>query len=160
MSIDSQYISDDRFQDILDEQNITGLTDDQQQDLVDRAVGDLEAQLCERFVVPLQVTTPGDFEVAPKFAQQKALNAVISRIRSLLGLDKARNLVIESTQKYIDVHYIDFKGHIKDLLDPKKHYGFQLNSFSVGSFDPVQTIGLARANNETEIILDPHVPLF
>ncbi len=160
MAITSQYITDDQFTDIIDEQNITGKTDEQLQNIVDRASGDLETELCERFVVPLQGIAGADYSSCPGFALQKITNAMIAKVRQIIGKDAARNIVVDSTQKYIDVHMVDFKGHIKDLLDAKKHFGFQLNSASDGAYDPVQSLGLARADNRMKVEFDPNTPWF
>jgi len=160
MAIQSQYITDKKLNEILNEQNIQGYGEERKQDLIDRAVGDLESGICERYVVPLINADSGEYSTTPKFAQQKVLNAVISRIRGLIGNDQMRNLVIESTQKYVDVHAADFAKHIKELLDAKKHFGFKLNDASDGAYDPVQSLGLARADNRTRIIPDKDFPQF
>lgn len=160
MDYSSRYIDEDKIDKILADLNIEGLSDDQVQNILDRAEGDLETELCERFVVPLISENGDPFFKAPKFAQQKVLNAIYAKIRSIIGKDKDRNIVVDATQRYIDVHEQDFKQHIKTLLDSKKKFGFKLNTFSEGSYEPTQSIGLARANNDIVVEPDPDIPLF
>lgn len=156
--ITSQYISDDQFQAILDDLNITDKDDAQQQELLDRAVADLEADLSERFVVPLIGAGFTPYTSAPAFARNKVINALKSKIRQLIGRDNNRNLVIESTERYVDVHKLAYQDDVKSLLNPKIMYGFQLQEYAQGAVVPVQKLGLARADNELEVEVDPMPP--
>lgn len=154
MATTNAYLSDAQFQVILKALNVDTMSDDEQQDLLNRATGDVETELCERFVVPLVADNAGAFNTAPVYAQQKVINALRAAIRKNLAEDKNANIVVESTERFINVHEKAFEAHIKILLNPKKHYGFKMQSQADGAIDPVQTIGLARADNETKIVVD------
>ena len=156
MSITSQYIGDVQFNKILVNLNIEEYSDADKQDLIDRATADFESDLCERFVVPL-VALSGAFSTAPQFARNKVLEALRCKIRQIISHDQNKNnsVVVDTTQKYIDLNKIAYKDHVKDLLDAKRVYGFKLNFQSVGSMEPLQTIGIGRANNEYGLEDDP-----
>ena len=155
------YISRTNFVKILIDLNVDatadgGYGDVEQNDLIDRAVGDLESDLVERFVVPLTALS-GDFKTAPIYAQQKVLNALKSKIRQIIGGDKQKNIVIDSTERYIDLKLKEYKDHIKDLLNHKRDFKMKLQSFaSDTALQPVQTIGVARPSDKrtTEILSD------
>lgn len=155
----SIYITDAQYLAVLDALDIA-YVDSQGVDLLDkfeildRAVGDMEADLCERFIVPLQTDGSGDFSTAPAYAQNKILNTIKSKIRQIIGADKNRNLVIDNTQRYIDLHQREYKEHITTLLDPKKLFGLALQSQAQGAVVPTQTVGLARANNRFRAVPD------
>jgi hypothetical protein len=157
VAIKSQYITEDQFVAIMGELNIAGKEDAELQELLDRSVGDLEADLCERFIVPLVEVSGGAYSTAPAFARRKVLNAIKSKIRELVGRDHNRNLVIDSTQKYIDVHKSAYQADIKVLLDPLKVFGFQLQPQAEGAVEPMQHVGLARANNDPVFVDDPDI---
>lgn len=153
MAYTSQYISTDVFRWLLDDLNIV-YDGKQQDDLLMRAVGDLEADLSKKFKVPLINATGVSFCAAPDFARNKVLNALKAKIRQLIGTDKNRNLVIESTEKYIDTHKIEYKDNINVLLDPMIDFGFLLLGQAVDAQTPVQHVALGRADNETELAFD------
>jgi len=156
---DFRYISKAQFKDVLDDLNIDetedgGLSAKQQTSLLKRANGDLESALVERFVVPL-VGNAGPFSTAPEYSRQKVLNAVISKITQLIGLDKQKNIVVESTERYIDIKKADYNGHVKDLLNHKRIFEFKLQDFSSDrALQPVQVIGVARGDNKRESFLN------
>lgn len=160
MSVEAfRYITRDEFAEILEDLNIDatesgGYSDKRQKKLLARANGDLEADMVERFVVPLQGAS-GNYLTAPDYSRQKVLNALTSKIRQLVGLDKQKNIVIDSTERFIDLKERDYKGHIKDLLNAKRIFGFKLQGFaSDGAVEPVQSIGVARANNTRKSFVD------
>ena len=93
------YITKANFQKILVDLNVDSTADGgfgevEQNDLIDRAVGDLESDLVERFIVPLLALKTG-FENAPSYSRQKVLNAIKAKIRQIIGEDKQKNIVIE-----------------------------------------------------------------
>lgn len=157
MSVFNDYITEAQFGGILDTLNIQNDSSIDQQDILDRATGDMESELVERFVVPLVAESGGAFSTAPSFARLKVLSALRAAIRRTIGQDKNVNIVVESTERYIDLHDKAFKDHIKTLLDPKKHYGFKMQDQADGAIDPVQTIGLARADNDPHVVTDRSV---
>jgi hypothetical protein len=154
LAIVSQYITDDQFSDVLARLNIDSMEDLERQELVDRAHGDLEADLCERFTVPLLTKDGTAYANAPAFARNKVLNAMKAKLRQIIGNDAARNLVLENTQRYVDVHGKDYKSHIEALNDPKRVYGFQLTEQAAGAMEPMQRMGLARADNKISVEVD------
>src|SRR4051812_28945484 len=115
----SVYISDVDFNAILTSLNVTPEGDPF--DLLDRAIGDFESDMSERFLVPL-TAIGGAFSLAPSYAREKVKSALKTKIRQILGSDNARNVVVESTQKYIDVQKSVYEDHKKALLDPKKTF--------------------------------------
>lgn len=157
MSVFNDYITESQFGGILDALNIELDADIDQQDILDRATGDLESELVERFVVPLVPDSGGAFSTAPSYARLKVLSALRAAIRRTIGQDKNVNIVVESTERYIDLHDKAFKDHVKTLLDPKKHYGFKMQTQADGAIDPIQSIGLARADNGPHIVPDRSV---
>ena len=143
------YISRTNFVKILTDLNVDatadgGYGDVEQNDLIDRATGDLESDLVERFVIPLAALS-GEFKTAPVYSQQKVLNALKAKIRQIIGGDKQKNIVIDSTERYIDLKLSEYNRHIKDLLNHKRDFKMKLQSFaSDTALQPVQTIGVAR----------------
>jgi len=162
---DFRYISKDEFADVLEDLNIDedeegGFSKKRQRKLLARANGDLEADLVERFIVPL-LGTGGAYETAPDYSRQKVLNALISKIRQIIGLDKQKNLVIDSTERFIDLKLADYNRHIKDLLNAKRTFGFKLQSFaSDGAVEPVQSIGVARGDNKRDTFINDEEDTF
>lgn len=148
MSASNTYITAPQFKGILDTLNIQNMDDVALQDILDRATGDVEAELCERFLVPLVAKGGGDYSTAPPFARQKVLNALRAAVKKVIGEDKAANVVVDSTERYVDVNKASFDMHIKTLLNPKKHFDFSMQPQAEGSIDPIQSVGLARADNE------------
>lgn len=158
----NQYISGEKFQGILEELNINitekgrdGYYDSKS--LLERATGDLESDLVERFVVPLVAHNGGAFSSAPDYAKQKVLNAINAKIRQIIGNDLNKNgITIDSTQKFIDVQKTAYEDHRRGLLDPKKLYGLKLQEQAEGAVVPIQTIGLGRADNHTHFTYGHH----
>ncbi|MGZ3686696.1 MAG: hypothetical protein ACXWPM_00015 [Bdellovibrionota bacterium] len=151
--VDSIYLTDDQFQAVLKPLNVE-LSDEEQQELLDRAVGDLEGELVLRFVVPLRSGAAGDYASAQAYSRNIVLTALKSRIKSLVGIDKNRNVVVEQGQRYIDLHKIEFDGRIKMLLDPHRKFDFQLQPQAQDAIDPIQSIGVARADNRLHLDID------
>lgn len=153
------YITKAQFDEILIGLNIDvtedgGFNAKKQRSLLERAVGDLESDLVERFTVPL-TGTKGAYSTAPQYARQKVLNAISSKVRQIIGLDEQKNITIDSTERFIDLKKADYNGHIKNLLNAKRTFGFKLQSFaSDGAVEPVQSVGLARGNNKRESFID------
>lgn len=144
------YISEEEFQKILDALNLN-YTEDQRQDLLERATGDFESDMCERYIVPLVCEAGSPFKDAPPFAKRKVLNAMNLKIRQIVGSDNNRNLIIDSTQKFIDTQKYAYQDCVKVLLDPKKVFGFKFQPQAEGAVEPYQSIGLGRADNELEV---------
>jgi hypothetical protein len=148
----SIYITDDQYDAILLSLNVT-FTDDTHFDVLDRAVADFEGDMVERFTVPLAgVGVP--FSSVADFARNKALNAMKAKIRQILGNDNARNVVVESTQRYVDVQKSVYEDQKKALLDPKRIWGFQMQAQAQDAVTPIQSVGIARARNERREIPD------
>ncbi len=152
--IDSTYITDEQFQDVLKTLDVVKTTAEQQ-DILDRAVGEMEGELCERFVVPLRAKNGGPLVSAPAHSQMLLVNAVKAKVRQVIGGDAMRNIVIESTQRLIDGNQTEFKRLINILNDPKKDFGLKLTSQASGSMEPVQKLGLGRADNRLKRVRDP-----
>lgn len=153
----NQYITVTQYQGLLADLDYAECDDAKQQDLLDRATADLEADLSKKYTVPL---TPflGDTYLAMqgdpsrRWATNKVLNAIKSKLREIIGYDKNRNLtgVIESTQKFINVHSLEYKEQIKVLLDNDIVFGFVIQSYANDSQSPVQSLGLARSDNDVD----------
>ena len=151
-----RYISKKAYLKVLEDLNIDqteegGFDTFDENDLIDRAVGDLESDLVKRFVVPLVALSGGPYDSSPFYDKQKILNAIKSKIRQLIGDDKVKNIVIDSSERYIDLKKSSYKSDIKTLLDPERIYGFRLQTFADdGALNPVQQIGVARPDNRTD----------
>lgn len=145
----NQYITSQQFDVVLQSLNYQASTT-QQQEILDRATGDLEADLAEKFVVPLEYKGGGAFTACPAFAKMKVLNALKAKVRQIIGYDQNRNLVIESTERFVDTHGRDYKDQIKVLLESKIDFKFRLLSQAEEAREAVQFLGLARSNNTTD----------
>lgn len=152
MGLGNQYISEDEFQGLLSRLNIDFSSEkgeESARSLLKRSTADMESDLCRRFMVPLVAQAGGPYSTAPEFARSKVLNTLEAKIRQNIGTDNNRNLVIDSTQKYIDTAKYSYQDHLKALLDPEAMFGFRLQPQAQGAQVPVQSIGLGRADNRT-----------
>ena len=154
------YITKKQYQDLLEDLNIDqsesgGLSPRQQNDLLDEAVGELEGDLVERFTVPLQAANKRPYETAPSYARQKVLSCLKAKIRELIGHNKMKNIVIDSTDKFIDLKHKKYTTQIKALLDPKRDMGLNLQEYAGdGALQPVQKVGVARTDDTRMIELN------
>lgn len=146
IQVDSPYLSADQFEKVLKPLNLN-LSIEDKQELLDRATADLEAELVKRFVVPLVKAEGGTFEDAAGYSKNIVVTALKSRIKSVAGIDKNRNVVVEQGQRFVDLHKQEFDGRIKLLLDPTRHFDFMLQPQAQDAIDPYQHIGIARADN-------------
>jgi len=155
--VQNQYINALQFKDVLDDLNIT-LSEFKQQELLNRATADMEADLSKKFVVPLVTSVNGfqqsstaflPYTDAPSFAQNKVLTTVKEKLREIIGYDRNKNLIgtIESTQKFMNIHGDLYKKQMQDLLDSEVDYNFLLQPWAVDSKTPIQHIGLSRADD-------------
>lgn len=149
-TVANQYITADQFSAVLDDLSYQE-DDTTQQELLDRATADLESDLSQRFVVPLVSQDTGAYADAPSYARNRVLNMLKEKIREIIGYDKNKNLVgtIESTEKFINVHQIQYKEFLKGMLDPKIIYNFLMQTYAQNAIVPVQYIALSRADDET-----------
>lgn len=154
LQVDSPYISDKQFHAVLEPLNVN-LSNEQLQELLDRAVGDLEGELVLRFIVPLLSAASAPFDQVQSYSKNIVLTALKSRIKSLVGIDQNRNVIVEQGQRYIDLHKVEFDGRIKLLLDPKRTFDFKLQSQAEDSIEPIASIGLGRADNRLHTEIDP-----
>lgn len=151
------YISDAEIQMILKRYSLdtasvdSALTLDQLNLLIEEAVGEFETKMCSRYVVPL-TTVNGSYELAPQASRAKAKIAVKAMIKVVLARDFGVNSEYGENGEIMKMHQATFSGHLKDFLDVKKVYGFKLQEFAGEASQPVQTIGLARGNNEFESV--------
>jgi hypothetical protein len=150
----SIYISDQSYGWVLQDLNYSDSESAKKLEIIQRAVGDFEADMAQKFVVPLQTKTGTAYSLSPSFAQNKVLNAIKDKIREIIGYDKNRNLTgtIDSTEKFLNVHGEAYKKQIKDLLNPKIDYGFLMLDQAQDAQTPVQHIGLSKADNGTDPI--------
>lgn len=148
----SQYITHAQYCLVLAEINADTMSVISKDDLLDRATADLEADLAEKFVVPLIPTIGGVYLSTPTFARNKVLNAMKAKIKELFGYDKNRELTgtMEGTERFINVHGLEYKGQIKQILNNKVEYGFKRLYQADDSQSPVQHIALSKANNDTD----------
>jgi hypothetical protein len=147
----SIYITDSQYEKVLKDLDVNFTEEEDRFDLLDRAVGDMEADLVERFIVPLLNVDGGAFSNAPIYARNKIVNVIKNKIRQLVGRDHNRNLIVDSTQKYIDVQKIAYQDDLKVLMDPKKVFGFKLQPQSENAVSPIQSVGVARADNRLRL---------
>jgi hypothetical protein len=163
--VQNQYINTFQFQDILSDLSVQ-LNTFKQQELLNRATGELERDLSKKFVVPLVFSSVG-FEVASTvtipystppaqytFAVNVVLTTLKEKIREIVGYDKNRNLVgtIESTQKFLNIHGEQYSKMMKALVeDYEIDYGFQLQAWTVDAKTPIQHLALARGDDKTRV---------
>jgi len=144
------YMTKDEFAEVFEDLNVDidelgGFDSKRSKRLMDRAVSDLEADLVKRFVIPLVSAAGTAFEFAPTYGQFKVKSAIMSKLRELIGQNKQKNVVIDSTERFIDLKKATYRQHIKDLLDHERIYGLKLQEFAEdGSLNPVQQVGIAR----------------
>jgi small nuclear ribonucleoprotein (snRNP)-like protein len=160
VSIENQYITETEYSWVINDLNLD-VTDSKKEEILKRATADLESKLAKKFIVPLVAVQSGtnlalDYSSSPEFARMKILNALKAAIKSVIGFDQNRTLTgtIDSAERFMNVHADEFKSHMKDLLDPMVDFGFKLQPQAMNAQDPVQSIGLARANNRTRIVYD------
>lgn len=148
----NQYLTQVQFKNILSDLNLESLEESRQVDLLARATGDLEADLSRKYVVPLISALNVSYVASPTFARNKVVNAMRAKVKEIIGYDKNRELTgsIESTEKFINVHGIEYKDQLKTLLDPMIDFGFLLLIQAQDSQTPVQHIGLSRADNRSD----------
>jgi len=151
--VESPYLTPQQFDDTIKPMNLD-LSPDEKQELLDRATADLEGELCKRFIVPLKSGAGGAYATAQAFSRNIVTTALRSRIKSLAGVDKNRNVVVDQGQRFIDLHKGEFDGRIKLLLDPTRHFDFQLQLQAQDAIDPIQSIGVARADNRPHRVPD------
>lgn len=151
----NQYITNEQFKWVLDDLNYEA-SPQKQQELIDRATGALEGDLVKKFYVPLVYddgsVNGGAYTGAPAFARNKVLNCIKAKIRELIGYDKNRNLsgVIESTQKFINVHAEEYNAEIKGLMHNEAEFKFLRLPYAQDAKSPVQHVGLARPDDRTD----------
>ena len=152
MSCVSLYITKIQYELVLAEINGDTMPLLSKEDLLDRATADLEADLAEKFVVPLVSITGGLYSSTPTFARNKVLNAMKAKIKELFGYDKNRELTgtIESTERFLNVHGGEYKNQIKQILNNKVEFGFKRLDQADDAQSPVQHIALSKANNESD----------
>jgi hypothetical protein len=156
----NQYITKVQFDYIFTDLNYETSDETRKVELLDRATGDLEADLARKFVVPLIPQVSGmtyqQMLLQPnmKFAVNKVLNATKAKIRAIIGYEKNRNLTgtIDSTEKFLNVHETEYKECMKGLMDPMIDYGFLLLNQAQDAQTPVQHIALSKADNK----IDPY----
>lgn len=148
----NQYLTAIQFRVILSDLNLESLDESRQVDLLCRATGDMEADLSRKYVAPLIDPLKISYLSTPSFARNKVVNAMRAKIKELIGYDKNRELTgsIESTEKFINVHEIEYNKHLKTLLDPMIDFGFLLLNQAKDAQTPVQHIGLSRADNRSD----------
>lgn len=151
--VPSQYITEQQFMGVLRPLNVN-LGDDDLQDLLDRAVADLEGELVLRYNVPLLAASGAAYSSAQAYSTNMVITALKAKIRSLVGVDKNRNVIVEQGQRYIDLHEKEFANRIKLLLDPKRTFDFQLNPQAVDSIVPIEHVGIARASDRPQRVPD------
>ena len=148
----NQYLSAIQFKNILCDLNLESLDELRQVDLLARATGDLEADLSRKYVVPLIDANKVSYLSTPTFARNKVVNALRAKTKEIIGYDKNRELTgaIETTEKFINVHGLEYKEQLKVLLDPMIDFGFLLLAQAKDAQTPVQHIGLSRADNRPD----------
>lgn len=149
------YITKAQYEDILKTLNVDfsdedgGVDSKKYVEILECAMGDLEADLVKRFVVPLIDKGGTSFKHAPLFAQRKVLNAMKNKIKQIIAKDKQKNIVIDTTERYIDLNKKDYDDDIKSLIDHERDFGFRLQGYSQeGAMQPVQSMGVGRPDNE------------
>lgn len=150
-----RYITRSMFERLLSNFNLEDMDPDDQQELYEEALGLFESDLSMRFIVPLRKTDGSDLTKSKENTRLMIQNTLKHRIRQLLGIIESRNVVIETTEKFIDVHLSAYRRGLKVLLDHKVPFDLKLAGFAEGAQVPVQTVGIARANNE--LSLDPEI---
>lgn len=153
IQVDSPYLTPDQFEQVIKPLNLD-LSVYEKQELMDRAAADLEAELVKRFVIPLVSVSGGAFENAQNYSRNVVVTALKSRLKSLAGIDKNRNVVVEQGQRFVDLHKQEFDGRIKLLLDPHRHYDFMLQPQAKDSIDPIQDLCVSRADDRPHRVPD------
>lgn len=148
----NQYITKQQLEWVFSDLNFDTCSEDKKQEMLDRATGDLEADLSKKFVVPLVAKANGPYLTAPQFARNKILNAMKAKVREIIGYQLNKTLVgtVDSSEHFINVHGLEYKAQMKGVLDPLIDYGFLLLDQAQEAQTPVQHIGLSRANNNVD----------
>lgn len=151
MAVENQYITAEQLTFIFDDLNFD-VVEAKAQDILDRATGDFEFDLSERYVIPLVAPEDGGVYLdAPEYARKKVLNVLKAKIRAIISIEQDKNRSgSEGAEKYVNTWASDYKRGLTDLLDPKKPAAFRLADFAGDAQTTVQRIALSRADNEPE----------
>lgn len=147
---ENQYITNGQFVRVLTKLNVESMSSEDQQDLLDRATAGLEADLADKFVVPLVTKTGSAYSECSEFGRNFILQTLMAKTRQLIGYDVNRAMVIESTEKFIDTHGIEYNANIKKLHDDRVNFSFKILGQAQEAREEIQSIGLARPNNVTD----------
>lgn len=140
----------------MQELNYVLSSSQQKDDLLKRAIGDMEADLSVKFIVPLVEKMGGAYSTAPEYARVKVYAALKAKIKELIGFDQNRTLTgtVEGTEKFLNVHGIEYSSLMKSLVNSKIDYKFRLLDFADDAQTPVQKLRLSRANNAESLEAD------
>lgn len=152
----SIYISDDEIQSILKKYSLDtasgvemALDADQIEELQNEVDAEIESALCGRYVVPLRGTS-GGYASVPDHVGNKIKICYKAMTRVVLARDHGINTQFSSHSDLISVNQRNFDKHIKDFLDIKRIWDMKLQDFASNASQPIQSVGIARGNNDFE----------
>ena len=151
----SIYISDTEIQRLLKQYSLDtisigmALEPEVLESIQNEVDAEVESALCSRYVVPLRGAS-GGYASAPSFVRNKIEIAYKAMFRVVLARDHGINTQFSAHSDLMSVNQKAFDRHMKDFLDTKRVYELKLQSFASTASQPVQSIGLARGNNDFE----------
>lgn len=144
----SPYLSHAELLKIFSQVNLDGLDESEIQESINQAQGDMESRLNKRFHIPLLAKGKLPLENAPSHTVSKIKVTLKSAIRVFLSEEYLRNSDLNGLSEYGDTQNRVLYGHIKDLLDFQNDFGLELKPYAQDSVEPVQHVGIAKANND------------
>lgn len=145
------YLSTSELVKIFSAVNLDSLEENEMQEIICQAQGDMESRLNKRFAIPLRAKASQDLKSAPLFTQNKVKLTMKTALRNIIGQDYLRNSDLNQLGDYTGTQESILKGHVKDLLDFENDFCLELKPYAQDAVDPVQHVGIARANNKMSI---------
>jgi hypothetical protein len=141
------YLSDAEIRKIYCAVNLDSLEDEDIQEDVNNATGDLESRLVSRFKIPLMAKGGGLLSTAPAMTVSKVKLAMKTSLRNIIAQEYMRNSDLNQLGDYSQSQAKMLADHVKVLMNPESDLGLDLQVYAQDSMEPVQHIGIAKANN-------------
>lgn len=151
MALISSYLTSTELLSMFAEVNLDSLDEVKMQEVVSLGEGDMEGRLNKRFLIPLRAKNSSAITSAPIFAQQKIKIALRASIRNQIGTEYLRNSDLNNLGDYADRQARILADQVKTFLDYQNDFGLELKPYAQDAVEPVQHVGIARANNDMSL---------
>lgn len=148
MAINSYYLETEEIEEIFDDHGLSELSLPKKERAVRQAIGMMESDLNKRFKIPLVGKGAQDFISAPEFTKMKVEILFRCSFLYVLGTKYMRNSDLADLGEFTADQLKQFGKHSKDMLDYQNDYNLELKPYAQDAVEPVQTVGIAKANND------------